>query len=54
MSGVSEKVDHYINKNSHWKIELAELRSIFLKTELVEEVKWGASCLWPLEQDWAL
>lgn len=42
MSGVSVKVEHYINKNSHWKVELAELRSIFLKTELVEEVKWGA------------
>jgi uncharacterized protein YdeI (YjbR/CyaY-like superfamily) len=42
MSDVTKKVDQYINKHSHWKDELTELRSIFLKTNLKEEVKWGA------------
>ncbi len=37
----SEKVNNYIQKNSHWKEELTLLRSVFQKTELKEEVKWG-------------
>ena len=37
----SEKINNYIQKNSHWKKELTSLRSIFQKTELIEEVKWG-------------
>ena len=37
----SEKINNYIQKNSHWKKELTSLRSIFQKTELKEEVKWG-------------
>ncbi len=37
----SEKINNYIQKNSHWKEELTLLRSIFQKTELKEEVKWG-------------
>ena len=36
-----EKINSYIQKNSHWKEELNSLRSIFQKTELKEEVKWG-------------
>ncbi len=37
----SEKILEYIQKNSHWEKELTLLRSIFQKTELKEEVKWG-------------
>ncbi len=37
----SEKIYNYIQKNSHWEEELTLLRSIFQKTELKEEVKWG-------------
>ena len=37
----SKKIFDYIKKNSHWKKELTQLRSIFQKTELKEEVKWG-------------
>lgn len=37
----SEKILEYIQKNSHWKEELAILRNIFQNTELKEEVKWG-------------
>ena len=38
----SEKVTAYIQKHEKWSDELAKLRSIFQKTELTEEVKWGA------------
>lgn len=38
----SEKIKKYIEKNAHWKDELVTLRSIFQKTDLKEEVKWGA------------
>ncbi len=37
-----EKVDAYIEKHSQWGEELSTLRSVFQKTELTEEVKWGA------------
>lgn len=37
----SEKIDNFIDKNSHWKEKLTLLRSIFNKTELLEEVKWS-------------
>ncbi|RFN58013.1 YdeI/OmpD-associated family protein [Marixanthomonas ophiurae] len=38
----SEKVTAYIEKHEKWSDELSKLRSIFQKTELTEEVKWGA------------
>jgi len=38
----SEKIDLYIEKHSSWKEQLSQLRNIFQKTELKEEVKWGA------------
>ncbi len=38
----SEKVTAYIKKHEKWSKELSKLRSIFQKTELTEEVKWGA------------
>ena len=38
----SEKIDLYIEKHSYWKKQLSQLRSVFQKTELKEEVKWGA------------
>lgn len=38
----SEKVTAYIEKHEKWSKELSKLRSIFQKTELTEEVKWGA------------
>ncbi len=38
------KVDWFFNKKSKWQEEYAELRSLVLKTELVEELKWGCPC----------
>ncbi len=38
----SEKVDAYIEKHSQWTGQLKELRTVFQKTELKEEVKWGS------------
>ncbi len=38
----SEKVTEYIEKHEKWSDELSKLRNIFQKTELTEEVKWGA------------
>ncbi|QNJ98451.1 YdeI/OmpD-associated family protein [Constantimarinum furrinae] len=38
----SEKVSAYIKKHSKWSSQLAVFRSIFLKTELLEEIKWGS------------
>jgi len=38
----SQKIDAYIKKHSSWKEQLIKLREIFQKTELKEEVKWGA------------
>ena len=37
----SEKVTAYIKKQEKWSDELTVLRSVFQKTELKEEVKWG-------------
>lgn len=37
-------VDELIAKSKLWKEELTELRSIVLKTGLVEEVKWHQPC----------
>ena len=38
----SQKVDQYLLKHSQWTEQLSTLRALFLKTELKEEVKWGA------------
>lgn len=38
----TEKVDRYIEKHQRWSLQLVELRKIFRKTELLEEVKWGS------------
>ena len=38
----SDKIDAYLKKHAQWSENLATLRTVFLKTELKEEVKWGA------------
>lgn len=38
----SKKVDAYIEKHVNWKDELNAIRAVFHKTELLEEIKWGA------------
>lgn len=38
----SKKVDAFIAKQKQWSKELETLRSIFQKTELLEEIKWGS------------
>lgn len=38
----TKKVDAYIVKHRKWSEQLQQLRDIFHKTELKEEVKWGA------------
>lgn len=38
----SEKVTAYIAKHQQWAPQLEQLRAIFGKSELLEEVKWGA------------
>lgn len=38
----TEKVDRYLKKHQQWSEQLAVLRRIFQKTELLEEIKWGA------------
>lgn len=37
----SQKIDAFIASQTKWKEKLQQLRSIFQKTELKEEVKWG-------------
>ncbi len=37
----SQKVDAFIAKQTKWKEKLQQLRAVFQKTELTEEVKWG-------------
>ena len=37
----SQKVDAFIAKQTKWKEKLQQLREVFQKTELTEEVKWG-------------
>lgn len=39
---IHEKISTYIEKQSRWSSQLKELRTLFNKTELVEEVKWGS------------
>ncbi len=38
----TEKVNTYIRKHDRWSSQLGQLREIFLRTELLEEVKWGS------------
>jgi len=38
----SEKVTNYIKKHPQWEAELTLLRGLLNKSELSEEVKWGA------------
>lgn len=38
----TEKVSAYIEKHDKWTAQLRQLRSVFQRTELVEEVKWGS------------
>ncbi len=38
----SEKVTSYISKHVRWSSELRQLRDVFQKTELKEEIKWGS------------
>jgi len=38
----SEKVSNYINKHPKWEAALTLLRGLLNKSELTEEVKWGA------------
>ena len=37
----SQKVDLFIQNQTQWKEKLQQLREVFKKTELKEEVKWG-------------
>lgn len=37
-------VDFFFNKESQWKKEYAQLRSIILGCGLIEELKWGKPC----------
>lgn len=37
----SQKVDAFIATRTKWKEKLIQLRTVFQKTELKEEVKWG-------------
>ncbi|NND62575.1 MAG: hypothetical protein HKN48_05230 [Flavobacteriaceae bacterium] len=37
-----DNVDEYITKHDKWSDQLKELRSIFHRTELLEEIKWGS------------
>ncbi len=38
----SKKIDLYISNHEKWQEQLSTLRKLFLKSELTEEVKWGA------------
>ncbi len=41
---MNPKVDWYFEKKTKWQDEYSALRSIILKTELTEELKWGCPC----------
>ena len=38
----AKQVSDYIKKHERWSEELTQLREIFQRTELLEEVKWGS------------
>ena len=41
---MNPKVDFYFNKSKKWQLEIAQLRQIVLKCDLIEELKWGCPC----------
>ena len=44
MNRMNPKVDGYLRKSKQWQEELRALRTIFLDSELTEEVKWRHPC----------
>ncbi|WP_375181561.1 YdeI family protein [Chryseobacterium sp.] len=41
---MNPKVDFFFNKIGQWQTEFEKLRTIALKTELTEDLKWGCPC----------
>ncbi|MDN4011623.1 YdeI/OmpD-associated family protein [Chryseobacterium gambrini] len=41
---MNPKVDFFFNKTGQWQAEFEKLRTIALKTELTEDLKWGCPC----------
>ncbi|WBV53229.1 YdeI/OmpD-associated family protein [Chryseobacterium gambrini] len=41
---MNPKVDFFFNKTGQWHTEFEKLRTIALKTELTEDLKWGCPC----------
>lgn len=41
---MNPKVDFFFNKTGQWQTEFEKLRTIALKTELTEDLKWGFPC----------
>lgn len=41
---MNPKVDWFFNKDTKWKKEYQELRTIILDCGLIEELKWGCPC----------
>lgn len=41
---MNPKVDFFFNKTGQWQTEFEKLRTIALKTELTEDLKWGCPC----------
>lgn len=44
MHNMNPKVDAYLERAKTWQKELQKLRSIVLKSGLIEELKWGQPC----------
>jgi uncharacterized protein YdeI (YjbR/CyaY-like superfamily) len=44
MNTMNPKVDWFFNKAQQWKKEFAQLRTIVLDCDLIEELKWGQPC----------
>ena len=44
MKNTNPKVDWFLNKDTRWKEEYQQLRSIILDCGLTEELKWGHPC----------
>ncbi|WBX97369.1 YdeI/OmpD-associated family protein [Chryseobacterium gambrini] len=41
---MNPKVNFFFNKTGQWQTEFKKLRTIALKTELTEDLKWGCPC----------
>lgn len=41
---MNPKVDFFFDKTGQWQTEFEKLRTIALKTELTEDLKWGCPC----------